>query len=129
MQKSILTTSFKGKIIEIEETSPKLQQMEDDKNVSKDEILASYIGQQYKLNDIHGTLVRNILQDKQQQYDEEETEEDETDSHSGSETESLQDEIEAMDSVQIDANLGSTEINNAPRDSTSQAISVIRLSN
>ena len=35
----------------------------------KNAILDSYINQQRKINEFHGTLVQNLLQDRQQMFD------------------------------------------------------------
>jgi len=39
---------------------------QESKQFTKDEILVSFIGQQLKINDYHGVLVKNILEDKAQ---------------------------------------------------------------
>ena len=73
-----MVKSFKGKIIhvkpeEVEEPdTTKSKPILPEANISKDEILASYIDQQQKINSIHEQLVRNMLQDKAQQFEEDE---------------------------------------------------------
>lgn len=41
-----------------------LNASQESKQFTKDEILVSFIGQQLKINDYHGVLVKNILEDK-----------------------------------------------------------------
>jgi len=36
--------------------------------LSKEDLLHNFIGEQLKLNDLHGVLIKNHLEDKAQQY-------------------------------------------------------------
>ena len=63
--------SFKGKIVPDVNNDTNYAQMtnvlnasQESKQFTKDEILVSFIGQQLKINDYHGVLVKNILEDK-----------------------------------------------------------------
>ena len=69
--------------------------------MSKDDILLSFIGEQKKLHDFHGTLVKNLLEDKAAQMEGEEDVSSSESSFSSDDSSDFDDEMEGKDSVLI----------------------------